>query len=135
MDSLSPSQRSERMRLVRSRDTKPELLLRRLIWSLGYRYRKNRRDLIGCPDLAFIGRKRAIFLHGCFWHRHRCPSGVRTPKTRVEFWTAKFERNIRRDSVVMKQLKSAGWRALVIWECQLADASRVERRVRRFLDA
>jgi DNA mismatch endonuclease (patch repair protein) len=135
MDNLTPSQRSERMRLVRSSDTKPEVLLRRLVWSLGYRYRKNRSDLIGNPDLAFISRKRAIFLHGCFWHRHQCPAGTRKPKSRIDFWATKFERNVRRDAAVMKQLKSAGWRALVIWECQLTNTSRVERRVQRFLDA
>lgn len=135
MDNLTPSQRSERMRLVRSSDTKPEVLLRRLVWSLGYRYRKNRSDLIGNPDLAFISRKRAIFLHGCFWHRHQCPAGTRTPKSRIDFWATKFERNVLRDAAVMKQLKSAGWQALVIWECQLTNRSGVERRVRRFLDA
>ncbi|MGD0192277.1 MAG: very short patch repair endonuclease [Rhizomicrobium sp.] len=135
MDTLTPAQRSEHMRRIRSRDTRPEVSLRRLVWSLGYRYRKNRRGLIGSPDLAFVGRKRAIFLHGCFWHRHRCSAGVRVPKSRVDYWKAKFTRNVHRDAVVMRQLKSVGWRALVIWECQLADTSRVARRIRKFLDA
>ena len=135
MDTLTPQERSQRMRRVKSRDTKPELELRRLVWRLGYRYRKNRRDVIGQPDLAFIGRKRAVFLHGCFWHRHDCPSGRRAPKSRTAFWNTKFERNIQRDALVMRKLKSAGWRALVIWECELNDCLRVERRVREFLDA
>ena len=118
MDTLSPSERSSRMGLVRSRDTKPELLLRRLVWSLGFRYRKNARQVIGHPDLAFIGRKRAIFLHGCFWHRHGCAAGIRVPKSRVNFWTEKFRQNKNRDARVMRQLKSSGWRALVVWECR-----------------
>lgn len=135
MDTLTTGERSERMRRVKARDTKPELELRRLVWSLGYRYRKHRRDVIGHPDIAFIGRKRAIFLHGCFWHRHDCPSGRRAPKSRQAFWRAKFERNAARDVEVGRALKAAGWRALVVWECELRDAARVERRVRKFLDA
>lgn len=135
MDTLTREERSERMRRVKSQDTKPELELRRLVWGLGYRYRKNRRDVIGHPDIAFVGGKRAIFLHGCFWHRHDCPFGCRTPKSRTAFWTAKFDRNVRRDAKVMDKLKAAGWRALVIWECELRDHSKIERRVRKFLDA
>ena len=135
MDTLTPLERSARMRLVKSRDTKPELELRRIVWGLGYRYRKNRRDVTGRPDMAFVGRRRAIFLHGCFWHRHDCGSGRRAPKSRTDFWHAKFERNVQRDALVLAELKTAGWRALVIWECELADHSRVERRIRTFLDA
>jgi DNA mismatch endonuclease (patch repair protein) len=135
MDTLTPKQRSERMRRVRSRDTKPEVALRRLVFSLGYRFRKNRRDIVGNPDIAFIGKKRAIFVHGCFWHRHRCANGQRAPKSRRTFWTKKFENNVRRDAVVRRDLKTAGWRSLVVWECELKNLSRVERRVRRFLDA
>jgi DNA mismatch endonuclease (patch repair protein) len=135
MDTLTPEQRSERMSRVRSHDTKPELELRRLVWGLGYRYRKSRRDLVGHPDLAFIGRKRAIFLHGCFWHRHDCPSGRRSPKSRTDFWNSKFEANVRRDALVRRQLAEVGWKALVIWECELRDPGSVERRVTSFLDA
>ncbi|HKW49303.1 MAG TPA: very short patch repair endonuclease, partial [Gemmatimonadaceae bacterium] len=105
MDTLTPEERSERMRRVRSRDTKPELELRRLVWVLGYRYRKNRRDVIGQPDIAFIGRKRAIFLHGCFWHRHDCASGRRAPKSRQAFWSSKFEQNVERDARVKREIK------------------------------
>ena len=135
MDTLSPSERSARMKLVRSKDTKPELTLRRLVWSLGYRYRKHGSDLIGRPDIAFIGRRRAIFLHGCFWHRHECTSGSRFPKTKKAFWARKFENNVRRDEAVKKQLRAAGWRALIVWECELKDRSKTERRIRKFLDA
>jgi DNA mismatch endonuclease (patch repair protein) len=135
MDTLTTQERSERMGRVLSRDTRPELSLRSMVWALGYRYRKHRKDIPGHPDIAFVGKKRAIFLHGCFWHRHDCPSGGRSPKTRTEFWTAKFKRNVERDAEVTKQLKNAGWQSLVVWECQLRDRSRVERRIRKFLDA
>jgi DNA mismatch endonuclease (patch repair protein) len=135
MDTLTREERSERMRRVRSRDTKPELELRRLVWALGYRFRKNRRDVFGQPDIAFIGRKRAIFLHGCFWHRHDCASGRRAPKSRKAFWGAKFEKNVERDVRVMREMKATGWRALVIWECELRDCAKVARRIRKFLDA
>lgn len=135
MDTLTPTERSERMRRVKSRDTRPELLLRELTWELGYRYRKHRRDIPGCPDMAFIGQKRVVFLHGCFWHRHDCTSGQRKPKTRRTFWANKFQRNIERDSTVRDQLKAAGWRALVVWECELKKPDRVQRQLRKFLDA
>lgn len=135
MDTLTPRQRSERMRSVRSRDTKPELKLRKLVWRLGHRYRKNKASIIGKPDIAFVGRKCAIFLHGCFWHRHDCTSGRREPKSRIDFWQAKFRRNVERDAEVTEQLAAAGWRSLVIWECELRDQVAVEGRVREFLDA
>jgi DNA mismatch endonuclease (patch repair protein) len=135
MDTLTPLERSARMRRVKSTDTKPELELRRIVWGLGYRYRKKRSDVTGNPDIAFVGRKCAIFLHGCFWHRHDCPSGRRAPKSRINFWSVKFQRNVRRDAVVLAALKAAGWRALVIWECELANRLQLERRIRKFLDA
>lgn len=135
MDTLTREERSERMSRVRSRDTKPEIELRRLVWSLGYRYRKNRGDVVGRPDIAFLTRQRAIFLHGCFWHRHDCPTGRRTPKSRIEFWNDKFKRNVLRDSRVRRDLRSLGWRALVVWECQMRNQPRVIKRVRSFLDA
>jgi DNA mismatch endonuclease (patch repair protein) len=135
MDTLTPQQRSERMRRVRSRDTKPEMDLRKLVWGLGHRYRKNNASIVGKPDIAFVRRKRAIFLHGCFWHRHDCPNGLRQPKTRLDFWLPKFQRNVARDAVVQGQLTAEGWQSLVVWECELRDRSAVEYRVREFLDA
>ena len=135
MDTLTREERSERMRRVKARDTKPEVQLRRLVWSLGYRYRKNRRDIVGQPDLSFMGRKRAIFLHGCFWHRHDCSSGRRAPKSRIEFWNSKFQNNVSRDAAVLRDLRAIGWRALIVWECELRDLAKIERRVRKFLDA
>lgn len=135
MDTLTTEQRSERMARVRSRDTKPELKLRELVWRLGYRYRKNKASIIGKPDIAFVGRKCAIFLHGCFWHRHGCTSGQREPKSRLDFWRSKFQRNVERDAEVRQQLTAAGWRSLVVWECELRDPLAVQDRVREFLDA
>ncbi len=135
MDTLTPRQRSERMSRVRSRDTKPEMKLRKLVWRLGHRYRKNKASIIGKPDIAFVGRKRAIFLHGCFWHRHDCANGRREPKSRLNFWRPKFQRNVERDAEVCGQLTAAGWRSLVVWECELRDQRTVENRVREFLDA
>lgn len=134
-DTLTPEQRSERMSRIRCRDTKPELKLRALVWRLGHRYRKNQASIIGKPDIAFIGRKRAIFLHGCFWHRHDCASGRREPKSRLDFWWPKFQRNVERDVEVREQLTTAGWRSLVVWECELRDPQAVQDRVREFLDA
>lgn len=135
MDTLSPEERSERMGRVRSRDTKPELALRKLVWRLGHRYRKNKAPVPGKPDITFVGRKRAIFLHGCFWHRHNCVNGRREPKSRLEFWRPKFDRNVTRDAEVRRRLGADGWRSLVVWECELHDQGAVERRVRGFLDA
>lgn len=135
MDTLTTSERSERMRRVKSRDTAPERKLRSIVWGLGYRYRKNRRDVPGCPDLAMVAARKAIFLHGCFWHRHDCKAGRRSPKSRLEFWNAKFDRNMRRDEAVQAELAAKGWTSLVIWECELADRATIEHRVRRFRDA
>ena len=135
MDTLTAQERSERMRRVRSRDTRPELRLRQIVRGLGYRYRTNRRDVVGQPDLVFVSRRRVIFLHGCFWHRHNCASGRRVPKSRIDFWSAKFSRNVERDAHVRKMLRLAGWRALVVWECELRHPERVARRIQRFLDA
>lgn len=133
--SLSPLKRSERMARVRASDTKPERALRHLVWSMGYRYRKNAKSVPGKPDLSFVGKKRAIFLHGCFWHRHDCAMGQRTPKSRVEFWTTKFEKNVERDATVASELEQLGWRSLIVWECELCKADQTRHRVKEFLDA
>src|SRR5690606_22283718 len=115
MDALSAAQRSELMSRVRSRDTRPELRVRRLTHRLGYRYRLHRRDLPGSPDLVFPGRRSVVFVHGCFWHRHPGCRNTRTPKSRVEFWTRKFADNVARDERNQAELRALGWRHLVIW--------------------
>lgn len=132
VDTLTPQERSARMALIRSKGTKPERLVMGLTRQLGFRYRKHRRDLPGTPDMAFLGRKKAVFVHGCYWHGHRCKLG-RMPKSRVEFWSKKIADNKARDRRAMARLRRQGWKALVIWECQTSDPTRVAAKLRRFL--
>ena len=134
MDTLTPAERSERMSRVRNKDTKPELAVRRLVHRMGFRYRLHLRTLPGKPDLVFPRRKRAIFVHGCFWHRHAGCSLARMPKSRLEFWKLKLEANRKRDSRNRRLLRKEGWRLLVVWECQLADEATVKNRIMRFLE-
>ncbi|WP_244662006.1 very short patch repair endonuclease [Mesorhizobium huakuii] len=123
------------MSRVRAKDTKPEIAVRCLVHGLGYRYRLHRQDLPGKPDLVFASRRAAIFVHGCFWHRHPDPACklTRMPKSRVEFWGPKLSRNRQHDIEVEELLKEAGWRVLTLWECQLRDRASLVRKVREFL--
>lgn len=123
----------ERMQKVLGRDTSPELIVRRLVHSLGYRYRLHRVDLPGRPDIVFPGRRKIIFVNGCFWHRHRCKRGRSMPATNVGLWQAKFRRTVQRDRQTRRQLQKAGWAVLVLWECQTRDLDRLARRIHRFL--
>jgi DNA mismatch endonuclease (patch repair protein) len=134
VDSLTPEERSEIMSRVRSKNSRPELVVRKLVFALGYRYRLHARALPGCPDLVFRPRRRVIFVHGCFWHRHAGCALARIPKSRVDFWTKKLEGNRKRDERNRRALAREGWKVLTIWECQLPDATRLEARIRRFLD-
>lgn len=135
MDTLTPTERSARMALVRAKDTKPELLVRRLVHGMGYRYRLHRRDLPGTPDLVFPGRAKVIFIHGCFWHRHAGCALARLPKSRGDFWLPKLTANAERDARNVRALRRLGWSVLTIWECQLGDTAKLANRIRRFLDA
>lgn len=132
MDRLTPKQRGSVMAAVKGKNTKPEFAVRRMLFSLGYRYRLHRRSLPGAPDIVFPSRKKVIFVHGCFWHRHSC-NGFRMPKSRVEFWTAKFERNAKRDAANRRRLRRLGWKSFVIWECQLRNPDAVQRSLTAFL--
>ena len=132
MDNLTPRERSAQMALVRSRDTKPEMKVRRFIYKMGYRYRLHRSDLPGKPDIVFSSRKKIIFIHGCFWHGHSCSLG-RIPKTRVQFWTEKITTNKIRDEKTLEKLKDLGWAVLVLWECQLKHGESLGCRVGEFL--
>ena len=137
-DTVAPAVRSAIMRAVRSRDTAPERVVRKLAHRLGYRFRLHRSDLPGSPDLAFPGRRKAIFVHGCFWHRHPHPScrrGRSTPATRTGYWNEKFARNVRRDRRDQRRLRAGGWGVMVVWECQTRPAGRerLAGRLRRFL--
>lgn len=117
------------MRRVRQRDTDPELVVRRVAHALGYRFRLHRRDLPGTPDLVFPKYRVALFVHGCFWHRHEgCPRAT-TPKSRRDYWLPKFAANVERDRRKEEALKSLGWRVLVFWECEINDLNSLKRRL------
>ena len=126
-DRLTPEERSRNMAAIRSRDTKPERYLRRLLFLRGYRFRKPVQRLPGKPDIFLRKYSTAIFVHGCFWHRHRGCSQAAVPGTRKDFWLAKFERNVARDREVRKALKLQGIRVLTVWECTLDRMARDER--------
>lgn len=122
-DRFTGSERSAVMRAVKSRDTKPEMVVRRAAHALGYRFRLHRKDLPGSPDLAFPRFKKAIFVHGCFWHGHDCARGARKPKTNAAYWEQKIARNKARDARVRGELAALGWESLTIWECELKRGS------------
>ena len=134
MDNLSQKRRSDNMRQIRSNDTGPELTLRRLIHGMGYRFRLHRKELPGTPDLVFPGRKKVVFLHGCFWHQHAgCREG-RVPGTRREYWEPKLARNQERDALAQAKLKSLGWGVLTLWECELSkNADGIMKQIGQFL--
>lgn len=121
VDSSITAARSRNMAAIRARDTSPELKVRSLLHHLGYRFRLHRRDLPGSPDIVLPKHRTVVFVHGCFWHRHRGCRYTTTPKTRADFWARKFERNVERDHGQQKQLKEMGWSVMVIWECELRD--------------
>jgi len=126
--------RRRTMQAVRSKDTEPERIVRRLAYQLGYRYRLHRKDLPGKPDLAFIGRRKVVFVHGCFWHGHDCARGARTPKKNRVYWVEKIARNKARDQAHLTTLAARGWRSLVIWECELKQLDRVCEQLAAFLE-
>lgn len=123
----------DQMRRIRSRDTKPELAVRRLVHGLGYRYRLHRRGLPGTPDLVFHSRRKVIFVHGCFWHQHDCPMGSKQPSTRPEYWRPKLARNVARDHECRRKLAALGWDVLTVWECQLGDGAELAALIKDFL--
>jgi len=133
MDSLSPERRSWNMSQIRAKDTRPERLVRSLLHSLGYRFRLNRKDVPGRPDIVLPKYRTAIYVHGCFWHRHGGCSLAYTPKTNLEFWSKKFGRNEERDAEVAAALKEAGWKQVVVWECETRDKAALARRLKSSL--
>ncbi len=134
-DVFDPAKRSAVMARVKSRDTKPEMLLRRLLTDLGARYRLHRKDLPGSPDVAMPGRRLAIFVHGCFWHGHDCARGSRVPKANRDYWLAKVARNVARDERNRTDLEAAGWRVETVWECQMKDREGLKARLADLLHA
>ena len=133
-DPMTEKQRSHQMALIKSRGTKPELTVRRALWRLGYRYRLNVTGIPGKPDIVFKRRRKAIFVHGCFWHRHPGCSRTRIPKTRIGFWQRKFMRTVERDHYVQEQLAQQGWHVLVVWECESETPRHLNTVLRRFLE-
>lgn len=132
-DHVPPERRSFIMSSVRSRDTKPELAVRRTLHNMGYRYRLHRRDLPGRPDLVFPSRKKVIFVHGCFWHGHGCRWG-RLPKSKLDYWQPKIEANRARDRKNLEDLRAAGWSAFVVWQCELREFETTMARIVDFLE-
>ncbi|MFM7059080.1 MAG: very short patch repair endonuclease [Planctomycetota bacterium] len=134
-DVHSPSQRSRNMARIRSKDTRPEIAVRRLVHRLGYRFRLHQTDLPGRPDLVLKRHGRVIFVHGCFWHCHNCRYGAVTPATNSEFWEAKRAANVARDRRNRRRLKDLGWNVLVVWECGTRDPEALEKQVVAFLES
>lgn len=122
------------MRVVKSRDTAPERAVRSALRRFAPGYRLQRGDLPGRPDIAYVGRKRAIYVHGCFWHGHDCARGARQPKANADYWRAKIARNRARDEAALAALRAMGWAALVVWECETRDAAPLEALLREFFD-
>lgn len=132
-DVFPKEKRSWIMSRIQGKNTSPELKVRSLAHRLGYRFRIHRKDLPGKPDLVFPSRKKVIFVHGCFWHGHDCSIGKRTPKTNTEYWTEKIRKNIERDAKNEAELKSLGWKVLVLWECEIKDLGDVESKINNYL--
>jgi DNA mismatch endonuclease (patch repair protein) len=135
MDVVTAEARSALMSRIRGRDTKPELIVRRLAHALGYRFRLHRRDLPGAPDLVFPGRRKVVFIHGCFWHQHPGCRYAYKPKSNTEFWQKKFSANMERDVRVLLELRERGWSPLVIWECETSDLGALKARLESHLEA
>ena len=133
MDTRTPEQRRRIMQAVQSKNTKPELVVRRLLHGMGYGYRLHRKDLPGRPDIVLISRRKAIFVHGCFWHGHDCRKG-KLPKSRLEYWKSKLERNKERDKEKSETLEALGWSVLVIWQCEMVDLDILSTRLRSFVE-
>lgn len=125
----APLDRSAIMRKVRSKDTAPELAVRRILSAFGFRYRLHRRDLPGNPDIVFPSRRGIIFVNGCFWHGHHCRRGARIPRTNRDYWLAKITRNVSRDKMNRSELRRAGWRVQTVWECEVRNLSMIRRKL------
>lgn len=133
MDIVPPEKRSRMMAGIKGKNTKPEMVVRRLVHGMGFRFRLHRKDLPGSPDLVFPRLRRVIFVHGCFWHRHPGCKFAYTPKSNAQFWEEKLEANMRRDAVALQALDALGWNALIVWECEVSNLLGVEQTLNSFL--
>ena len=134
VDRLTPERRSANMRAIRGRDTKPEIQVRQTLHRMGFRYRLHIKDVPGRPDIAFKSRRKAIFVHGCFWHSHPGCAKAYRPKSRLDFWDAKLARNQTRDAEVQNALSAIGWTSLIVWECEVVDREQLGNKLERFLE-
>jgi DNA mismatch endonuclease, patch repair protein len=135
MDTLTHNERSLRMSLIRAKDTRPEMLIRKMAFGCGFRYRLHVSGLPGRPDLVFHGLRKIVFVHGCFWHRHPNCKLARLPKSKLDFWVPKLTKNRQRDLTVLRKLRNSGWRVLVLWECETKNRAVVLRKLTQFLRA
>lgn len=133
MDIVSSIKRSQMMSGIRGKDTKPEIIVRKAAHALGYRFRLNRRDLPGSPDIVFPGRKTVLFVHGCYWHRHDGCKYCYSPKSNIEFWERKFRDNVLRDIRVQRELQQMGWQVAVIWECETIQPDGLQQKLKAYL--
>ncbi len=133
-DNLTVKQRSACMRAVLGQHTTPEMRVRRAVHSLGYRYALHRKNLPGRPDLVFVSRRKIVFVHGCFWHLHKCRHGSISPASNMNYWSAKRKKNKERDKDHLRSLRAADWKVLVVWECWTKDMARLRERLADFLD-
>jgi DNA mismatch endonuclease (patch repair protein) len=133
MDVLSKKQRSYCMSRIRKTDTAPEITVRKIIYNCGYRYRLHKSDLSGCPDIVLSNRRKIIFVNGCWWHRHNCRLGRRTPKSRLKYWLPKLQANKKRHKQNLRRLRSRGWKVLTVWECQVRKSENLKIRILNFL--
>ncbi len=134
MDVHSPEQRRYNMSRIKGKNTRPELLVRKWLWANGYRYRLHYKKLPGKPDLVFPGRKKAVFIHGCFWHKHNCKY-FKWPKTNAEFWKKKIGDTVKRDQNIYRSLAADGWNFFVVWECSLkTDKAKTFQKLQNFID-
>jgi DNA mismatch endonuclease, patch repair protein len=134
MDNLTTAERSVLMSRVRSKDSKPELTVRSIVHRMGFRFRLHSRELPGCPDLVFAGRRKIIFVHGCFWHGHKCRAGRNRPASHGSYWNSKLDRNMKRDRMNSARLRRGGWNILTVWECQTREPASLAERLKRFLE-
>jgi len=132
-DKLSAEHRSRNMAAIRSKNMKPELAVRSLVHNLGFRFRLHKKELPGKPDLVFSSLKKAIFVHGCFWHQHNACREGRMPGSRQEYWIPKLSRNVARDAQHIRDLKKDGWNVLIIWECETKEIPSIQRKILKFL--
>ena len=134
-EKLNPEQRSRNMAAVKNKNTAPEIIVRKTLHRLGYRFRLHRRDLPGNPDIVLPKYRAVIFVHGCFWHGHPGCSRASRPQTTAEFWNTKLDKNLRRDQEVQARLHALGWRVLVIWQCRTKDREQLEQQINHFLQS